>query len=114
DSTVMRSSGVPFAHSILAYQNIITGLSKLTLNEEQSQKELNDHWEILAEALQIILRKEGQTGAYELIKEATRGKIFDQHAYQALLNQLPLTPKSYQKLSSLTPATYLGLSSRLV
>ncbi len=114
DSTVMRSSGVPFAHSILAYQNIITGLGKLALNEEQSKKELNDHWEILAEALQIVLRKEGKTDAYELIKEATRGKIFNQEAYQALLKSLPLSSASYKKLSQLTPATYIGLSSRLV
>ncbi len=114
DSTVMRSSGVPFAHSILAYQNIITGLGKLTLNEVQTTKELNEHWEVLAEAIQIILRKEGQTGAYELIKEATRGKTFDQVAYQALLKQLPLSSSSYKKLSLLTPATYLGLSTRLV
>ncbi len=114
DSTVMRSSGVPFAHSILAYQNIVTGLGKLTLNEEQSEKELNDHWEILAEALQIVLRKEGKTDAYELIKKATRGKIFDQAAYQTLLKSLPLSSSSFKKLSRLTPSTYIGLSSRLV
>lgn len=114
DSTVMRSSGVPFAHSILAYQNIVTGLSKLTLNQEQSEKELHEHWEVLAEAIQIILRKEGKLNAYELVKKATRGKAFDQKAYQTLIKSLPISPTSYKKLTKLTPTTYIGLSTRLV
>ncbi len=74
DSTVLRNQGVALAHSLLAIKNIVKGLNRLAVNKNKTLEELNSHWEVLAEAIQTILRKNGQLNAYEKLKELTRGE----------------------------------------
>ena len=80
-STLFRNIGVAFGHSLLAYKNIITGLNRIQPNEDQLSSELEGQWSILAEAIQTILRKSGDKGAYNKIKKLTRGVALNQESY---------------------------------
>ena len=113
DSTVLRNQGVALAHSLLAIKNIIKGLNRLAVNKDKTLEELNSHWEVLAEAIQTILRKNGQIDAYEKLKVLTRGEKISKEIINKFINglELPKTDKEY--LLSLTPETYLGLASKL-
>ena len=114
DSTVQRNLGQAIAHCVIAYRKSATGLSKLELDEDQVKRSLDDAWEVLTEAVQSMLRLEGVTGAYEKIKEQTHGQRLDQDSYLDLLEQLPLSQAAREKLSALTPATYIGKAHNLV
>ncbi|MEE8341052.1 MAG: adenylosuccinate lyase [Candidatus Neomarinimicrobiota bacterium] len=113
DSTVLRNQGVAIAHSVLALKNILKGLSRLTVNKENAMEELNSHWEVLAEAIQTILRKNGQVDAYERLKEITHGEKISQETIKDFINSLKLSKTDKEYLLSLTPETYTGLSSKL-
>lgn len=113
DSTVLRNQGVAMAHSLLAIKNILKGLSRLSVNKTATKNELNKHWEVLAEAIQTILRKNGMTDAYEKLKELTRGEMISQEVINKFVNSLELPKEDKKYLLSLTPETYLGLSSKL-
>jgi adenylosuccinate lyase len=113
DSTVLRNQGVAIAHSLLALKNILKGLSRLTVNKENAVEELNSHWEVLAEAIQTILRKNGQVDAYERLKEITHGEKISQETIKDFINSLKLSKTDKEYLLSLTPETYTGLSSKL-
>ena len=110
DSTVLRNIGVPFGHSYLAIQSLITGFSKLEVNKKQSLKELNNNWQVLGEAIQTVMKLEGYDNAYEIIKDLTRGEFLTENSYKSLINSLDISIKSKNKLLKLTPATYIGLS----
>ncbi|MFC1527143.1 adenylosuccinate lyase [Candidatus Neomarinimicrobiota bacterium] len=114
DSTVLRNQGVAMAHSLLAIKNIIKGLNRLALNKDKTLEELNSHWEVLAEAIQTILRKNGQLDAYEKLKELTRGEKMPREAINKFINSLELPKADKEYLLNLTPETYTGLSSKLV
>ena len=113
DSTVLRNQGVVLAHSLLAIKNIIKGLNRLAVNSDKTLEELNLHWEVLAEAIQTILRKNGQLNAYEKLKELTRGEKMSQETINKFINGLVLPKADKEYLLSLTPETYTGLSSKL-
>lgn len=113
DSTVKRTFGVTFAHSILAYANIIAGLNKLTPNKEKLNKDLDEHFEVIAEGIQTVLRNEGISNAYEKLKELTRGKKITQEILQDFINSLDLTKDVKEKLLKLTPQNYVGLAEKL-
>jgi adenylosuccinate lyase len=113
DSTVLRNQGVAMAHSLLAIKNIIKGLNRLSVDKTSTKKELNRHWEVLAEAIQTILRKNGMTDAYEQLKELTRGEKISQEIINKFINSLELPKEDKEYLLSLTPETYTGLSSEL-
>lgn len=113
DSTVLRNQGVAMAHSLLAIKNILKGLSRLSVNKTATKNELNKHWEVLAEAIQTILRKNGMTDAYEKLKELTRGEMISQEVINKFVSNLELPKEDEEYLLSLTPETYLGLSSKL-
>jgi len=108
DSTVIRNVGVAFAHSIIAYKLIVKGLNRLTLNETALQNDLDNAWEVLAEPIQIIMRKHGITNPYEKIKELTRGKPVDKIAISLIINALELPIEEKERLLALTPSTYIG------
>ena len=72
DSTVLRNQGSALGYSYLALKNVLNGLSRITINKNKMISELDEHWEVLAEAIQTILRKEGQPEAYEKLKNLTR------------------------------------------
>ncbi|MFX5207072.1 adenylosuccinate lyase, partial [Acinetobacter baumannii] len=74
DSTVLRNIGVPVAHTVLAIQSLQTGLGKLILNNEALNRDLDNNWPVVAEAIQTILRRENFPNPYEALKDLTRGK----------------------------------------
>ena len=113
-STLFRNIGVAFGHSLLAYKNIIAGLKRIHPNTKQLSSELENQWNILAEAIQTVLRKSGDKEAYNKIKKLTRGVQLDRDAYLSLVNKLALPEKDKQALLSLTPATYSGEIKRIL
>ncbi len=113
DSTVLRNWGVALGHSLLAYRSLLRGLDKIIVDEEEIKNDLDNHWEVLAEPIQMILRKHGVIGGYELLKKLTRGKRVTREIIEQLVNQLPLTLEVREQILKLRPWTYLGLSVKL-
>lgn len=113
DSTIMRNVGMPFGYSYVAYSSILSTLGKIELNQEVISNELNDHWEVLSEAVQTMLRKYRVPNAYDLLKKETRnGNKFDQQWYVNFVTSLEslITNKDdYQRLLALIPETYLPI-----
>ena len=114
DSTVLRNQGVAMAHSLLAIKNILKGLNRLSVDKAYTKNELNKHWEVLAEAIQTILRKNGQLDAYEDLKELTRGEKISQETIKNFINNSKLPKPDKEYLLNLKPETYTGLSIKLV
>ncbi len=113
DSTVLRNLGVGFAHSLLAYQAILHGLEKLTINLTSMIKELEQHWEILAEPLQTIMRRYNIEGPYEKLKTLTRGKTVTKQTIQSFIDTLNIPDHEKERLKKLTPENYLGKAEKL-
>ncbi|MFQ6677734.1 MAG: adenylosuccinate lyase [Fidelibacterota bacterium] len=113
DSTTIRNQGVAMGHSFLALENILKGLDRITINQEKISAELNDHWEVLAEAIQTMLRKAGQSGAYEQLKALTRGQKMDQKIYLEFVSGLAISEDDKTTLMALSPENYIGLASKL-
>jgi len=113
NSTVTRNQGVPLAHSILAVKQILNGLNRLTINQTKIDQELNEHWEVLTEAIQTVLRKFGETQAYEKIKLLSRGSKFNQNNLHKIIEETNLPREEKNKLLKLTPSSYLGLAKKL-
>jgi len=114
DSTTLRNQGVALGHSYLGINNILKGLNRITVNKVQMSAELDNHWEVLAEAVQTLLRKAGQPDAYEQLKEITRGKSVDVESVAKFVYKLNLSEQDTQTLLTLTPANYIGLAPKLV
>ena len=113
DSTVLRNLGVGFGYSFLGITSCLNGLSKIQPNKENACKELSNNWQVLAEALQIVMKLEGYDNAYEEIKNKTRGQNIDKDSYLKIVNDLKISNKSKEKLKSLTPLNYVGIASIL-
>ena len=113
DSTVLRNLGVGFGYSYLGLSSCLTGLDKIQPNKDMAHKELSENWQVLAEAIQIIMKLEGYDNAYEEIKAKTRGQSIDQESYLKIVSDLNVTNKSKEKLKKLTPLNYLGIASKL-
>jgi len=96
DSTVLRTLGMGFAHSSIAYQSALRGLGKLDINPEALLRDLDNNWEVLAEPIQTVMRRYGIEQPYEKLKELTRGKSVDQQAMRAFVEKLdiPQQPKT--------------------
>lgn len=110
DSTVLRNIGVPIGHSYLAYQSIIRGLNKLTVNHTKIFDELNEHWEVLAEAIQTVLRRENYPNPYEKLKELTRkGSSIQEQDIKEFIQTLEIKDTVKQELLLLTPHNYIGI-----
>ena len=114
DSTTLRNHGVALGYSYLALQNILKGLNRITINKAQMAKELENHWEVLAEAIQTILRKSGKPDAYEKLKELTQGQSINAESMAEFVSELKVSDEDKQTLISLTPASYIGLAPKLV
>ncbi|MBD3666700.1 MAG: adenylosuccinate lyase [Kangiella sp.] len=108
DSTVQRVLGVGYAHSVIAYQATLKGISKLEVNEKSLLDELNANWELLAEPIQTVMRRYAIPNPYEKLKELTRGKRVTREDMQAFIDSLELPEDEKQRLKQLTPATYIG------
>ncbi|MDP6568474.1 MAG: adenylosuccinate lyase [Candidatus Marinimicrobia bacterium] len=113
-STIIRNQGVPLAHSLLACKNIVKGSDRLTVNRKKIREELDNHWEVLAEAIQTTLRKSGDRLPYERLKNLTRGQKITQEDIQAFVQSLDLPKEEKQTLLDLTPENYTGLAARIV
>ncbi|EWH11385.1 adenylosuccinate lyase [Catenovulum agarivorans DS-2] len=114
DSTVLRNLGVGVAHSIIAYQATLKGISKLEVNEASFLAELDQNWELLAEPIQTVMRRYGIEKPYEKLKELTRGKRVDQQAMAEFIDGLALPSSEKARLKELTPAKYIGDAQKLV
>ena len=110
DSTVLRNVGTSFGYSILAYDSLLKGLNKLEINHEEISRDLDSHWELLAEPLQTVMRFNGFSNPYELLKDLTRGKKFTKESYMDFVNNLDIDSEIKKELLNLTPANYLGNS----
>jgi adenylosuccinate lyase len=113
DSTVLRNIGVAFGYAALAYASLATGLGKLELNEEALADDLDQAWEVLAEPIQTVMRRFGVQGAYEQLKEVTRGKTVTAEALHGLIRSLDIPQGEKDRLLALTPASCIGKAAEL-
>ena len=113
DSTVLRNMGVALGHAALAHQSLLQGLQKLELHREALRADLDNAWEVLAEPIQTVMRLHGIQGAYEQLKEATRGQRVTREDLHALIHTLAIPEADKARLLALTPATYIGMAASL-
>jgi adenylosuccinate lyase len=110
DSTVLRNVGVPFGHTIIAFEATLKGLNKLLLNEAKFAEDLEKNWAVVAEAIQTILRREGYPNPYEALKELTRtNTVINKEAIQAFIETLNISDDIKNELKQITPSNYLGI-----
>jgi len=114
DSTVLRNCGVAFGHSYLGWQSLQNGISKLEVNKAKLLEDLRDNPEVLAEAIQTVLRKNGEPQAYEKLKKLTRGEKLTIAKIQEFVADLKLPKNEKERLLKLTPAKYVGIAAKLV
>ncbi|MDP2586975.1 MAG: adenylosuccinate lyase [Candidatus Komeilibacteria bacterium] len=114
DSTVIRNQGVALGYSLLALKMTLKGLSKLEVNKLKISQELNSHWEVLAEPIQVVLRKVGYAKPYETLKNLTRGEKIGKAEIQKFIRSLKIAKTEKENLLKLTPENYTGLASKLV
>ena len=113
DSTVLRNIGVALGYAALAYTSLLTGLNKLEINEEALAADLDASWEVLAEPIQTVMRRFGVQGAYEKLKEVTRGKTVTAEALHALIQSLEIPQAEKDRLLAMTPGSYTGKAAEL-
>ncbi|MEA3274717.1 MAG: adenylosuccinate lyase [Pseudomonadota bacterium] len=108
DSTVLRNLGVGFAHTSIALQSLLRGISKLEADSERLAADLDANWEVLAEPVQTVMRRYGVEKPYEKLKELTRGHRINQAELQRFIDSLDIPTDEKNRLKTLGPATYLG------
>jgi adenylosuccinate lyase len=113
DSTALRNLGVALGHCLVAYDSAQKGLGKLELNRDALANDLAQAWEVLAEAVQTVMRKHGMKEPYEALKKATRGRHLDRRSFAKLLVTLPLPDDARAALAKLAPKDYVGLAAAL-
>ena len=110
DSTVLRNTGVPFAHTIIAFKSIEKGLDKLIINDSRIHADLDDNWAVVAEAIQTILRRENYPNPYEALKDLTRGSgKIDKKAMEQFIDSLKVKDGIKKELKQITPHNYTGV-----
>ena len=113
DSTVLRNIGVALGHSLLAYESFLRGLSKLEADESRLRSDLENNWEVLAEAIQTVMRRYGLEAPYEQLKSLTLGKRVTRDDMQHFIRNLEIPQQAKQQLLALTPSGYIGLAALL-
>jgi len=108
DSTVLRNLGVGIAHSSIAYSSLLRGIGKLEANPQRLMEDLDATWEVLAEAVQTVMRRYAVDQPYEKLKELTRGKGISAESLAAFIDGLDIPDEAKQELAKLSPATYIG------
>ena len=105
--------GVAVGYAVLAYNSLSVGLGKLELNAEALDDDLNTSWEVLAEPIQTVMRRYGVQGAYEKLKEVTRGKTVLAADLHALIASLEIPEAEKTRLLAMTPGSYVGMAAEL-
>ncbi len=113
DSTVQRNFGVAVSYTLIAMESALKGLGKLQINTAVIAEDVDEAWEVLAEAVQTVMRRYGIPEPYEKLKALTRGKAVTQELLQEFIGSLDIPEEERQRLLELTPATYIGLASTL-
>ncbi len=113
DSTAQRNIGAALGHTLLAYASAQRGLSKLQVDGRRLAADLDANWEVLAEAVQQVMRRYGVADAYEKLKAISRGKRLERRSLAKFVKSLPIPPEAKKRLLSLTPARYTGLAAEL-
>ena len=114
DSSALRNLGPAIGHSLVGLKSAMRGLRQIAVDEVMVRAELAGSWEVLAEAVQTVMRKHGISDAYEQLKEFSRGAAIDQEGMQRFIKSLPLPEDDKKRLLALTPETYTGIASDLV
>ncbi|MDD2796966.1 MAG: adenylosuccinate lyase [Bacteroidales bacterium] len=110
DSTVLRNVGVPFAHTIIAFQSSLKGLGKLLINEKALNADLENTWSVVAEGIQTILRREGYPQPYEALKGLTRtNEAINEQSIHRFIDTLNVNDKIKMELKAITPQNYTGI-----
>jgi adenylosuccinate lyase len=111
DSTVLRNVGMPIAHSLIALQSTLKGLSKLVLNESKLNEDLEENWAVVAEAIQTVLRREGFKKPYEALKELTRtNQAITKKSISSFIDGLKVSDKVKKELRKITPQNFTGIN----
>ena len=113
DSTTLRNQGVALGHSYIALKGIEKGLSRIDIDKNKAMNELNSHWEVLAEPIQVAIRKSGKSGGYEEMMEASKGKQVDKDLIRNIIEKLKIPSEDKKMLLRLEPASYTGLAKKL-
>ena len=111
DSTVLRNVGMPIAHSLIALQSTLKGLSKLVLNHQKLQADLDSNWAVVAEAIQTILRREGYPKPYEALKDLTRtNTVINKESIAIFIEELNVSEKVKKELRKISPHNFTGIN----
>lgn len=108
DSTVLRNLGTGLAHSLIAYESTLKGLGKLEINKSALDKDLDSSWEVMAEPIQTVMRRLKMEGAYEKLKDFTRGNAINAESIKTFINSLDIPEADKTALIELSPSTYTG------
>ena len=110
DSTVMRNIGVPFGHSLISFESILKGLNKIYVNEDKINKDIEENWIVVSEAIQTILRREGYSNPYEIMKELTRNnQKIDKESLHRFIDDLKIDDTIKKELKQISPYNYTGI-----
>jgi len=110
DSTVIRNIGVPIAHTVVAIESILRGFGRIAVHAERMHEDLEEHWVVVSEALQTILRREGYPNAYEALKGLTRTALPPKKAeIEEFIDTLEVSDEVKAELKAITPFNYLGI-----
>jgi adenylosuccinate lyase len=108
DSTLQRNIGTAFAHCLIAYQALDKGMQKIVVNPDKILADLNNAWEVLAEPIQMVMRRYAVPQAYEVLKQLTRGKSITKELLHKFIRTLNIPDEAKHALLALTPENYLG------
>ena len=108
DSTVLRNLGVGVSHCVIAYRALLRGIAKVDVNTQRLAAELDNHWALLAEPIQTVMRRHGVAEPYEKLKTLTRGQHVTRAILHAFVDGLDIPDDAKRQLKALTPASYLG------
>ena len=110
DSTVLRNIGVPFGHSLISFESILKGLNKIYVNEDKINRDIEENWIVVSEAIQTILRREGYSNPYEIMKELTRNnQKIDKESLHKFIDDLKIDDTIKKELKQISPFNYTGI-----
>jgi adenylosuccinate lyase len=114
DTSALRNIGVAFGHSVVALNSARRGITRVAVDHEALEAALDDEWEVLGEAIQTVMRRLGHPGAYELMKEMTRGTAVTQKGLERFIKSIGLPVEDEARLLALSPSRYVGVAASLV